>query len=126
MARKLPEKLAGKRAMGKDEKNKDEEEVYEEEVFNTEKESMKSIPIPPRNSHKFDETEDGKPVGIPPTGKVPRKALPKEKLAEEKEGEPNLSSAKGIDASIRQTSAKKSVLQSAEKKPTIKKKLLNG
>jgi hypothetical protein len=121
MARKLPEKLAGKRAMGKDEKNEDEEEVYEDEVFNTEEGSMKSIPIPPRNYHKFDETEDGKPAGIPPSGKVPRKALPKEKLAEEKEGEPNLSSAKGIDASIRQTSAKKSVLQSAEKKTDNRK-----
>jgi hypothetical protein len=121
MARKMPEKLAGKRPLGKDEKNEDEEEDYEEDVFNTEKGSMKSIPIPPRNLHKSDETEDGKPAGILPLEKVPRKAPPKEKLAEEKEGELNLSSTKGKDAPIRQTSAKKSVLQSAEKKTANQK-----
>jgi hypothetical protein len=87
MARKMPEKLAGKRPMGKDQKNEDEEDDYVEEVFNTEKGSMKSIPIPPRNLQKSDETEDGKPAGIPPLEKVPRKAVPKQKPAEEKDGE---------------------------------------
>jgi len=101
--------------MGKDQKNKDEEEDYVEEVFTTEKGSMKSIPIPPRNLQRSDEIEDGKPAGIPPLEKVPRKAVPKQKPAEEKDGELNLSSTIGIDAPICLTSAKKAVLKSAKK-----------
>ena len=123
MARKRPEKLAGKRPMGKDQKNEDEEEDYVEEVFKVEKGSMKSIPIPARNLQKSDETEeeDGKPAGIPPLEKVPRKAVPQQKPAEEKDRELNLSSAIGIDAPIRQT-AKKDVLQSAKKEKANQKK----